>query len=92
VKTTIDIPEALYRRAKIRAAQTGTSMRELVLHALQRALDPAQAAPSTPALAKSAGKLYTLNEHGFAVLKRPLRDRTVITDEWISKMREEAGI
>jgi len=28
LKTTIDIPDALYRRAKIRAVEAGTSFRE----------------------------------------------------------------
>ena len=41
MKTTIDIPEALYRRAKIRAVETGRTLKELVLNSLERELSPA---------------------------------------------------
>jgi hypothetical protein len=41
LKTTIDIPEALYRRAKIRAVETGRTLKELVLTSLERELSPA---------------------------------------------------
>jgi hypothetical protein len=41
MKTTIEIPEPLYKRAKIRAIETGQTLRQLVLHALSRELDPA---------------------------------------------------
>jgi hypothetical protein len=47
VKTTIDIPEALYRRAKIRAVETGRTLKELVLNSLERELSPAGSGPAT---------------------------------------------
>jgi hypothetical protein len=40
MKTTIDIPDALYRRAKIRAVETGRTLKDLVLKSLERELDP----------------------------------------------------
>ncbi len=39
MKTTIDIPDTLYKEAKIRAVQTGQTMRSLVLNALARELE-----------------------------------------------------
>jgi hypothetical protein len=39
VKTTIDIPEPLYKRAKIRAVETGQTLRQVVLASLQRELE-----------------------------------------------------
>ena len=39
MKTTIDIPEPLYRKAKIRAAETGTTLKQIVLTALGKELD-----------------------------------------------------
>lgn len=42
MKTTIDIPDALYRRAKIRAVETGRTLKELVLNSLERELSPAE--------------------------------------------------
>ena len=40
MKTTIDIPEDLYKAAKIRAVEQGTTMKELMLTALRRELAP----------------------------------------------------
>ena len=39
MKTTVDIPDALYRRAKIRAAEEGTTLRALLLTSLAVSLD-----------------------------------------------------
>jgi hypothetical protein len=36
MKTTIDIPDALYRQAKIRAVEQGTSLRDILLRGLER--------------------------------------------------------
>lgn len=38
MKTTIDIPDPLYRKAKIRAVEEGTSLKALVLKALEHEL------------------------------------------------------
>lgn len=38
MKTTIDIPEPLYKKAKIRAVEQGTSLRALVLESLEHEL------------------------------------------------------
>ncbi len=47
MKTTIDIPEALYRRAKIRAVETGRTLKELVLSSLERELSPTSSSLAT---------------------------------------------
>ncbi len=44
MKTTIDIPEALYKRAKIRAVERGVSLKQIVLDSLERELDATPAA------------------------------------------------
>jgi hypothetical protein len=45
MKTTIDIPDALYRKAKIRAVEQGATLKDIVLGALTRDLQaPAQKA------------------------------------------------
>jgi hypothetical protein len=36
MKTTIDLPEPLYRQAKIRAVQTGQTLKHLVIASLSR--------------------------------------------------------
>ena len=43
MKTTIDLPDALYRRAKIRAAERGTSLRALLAESLEAHLLEQQA-------------------------------------------------
>jgi hypothetical protein len=44
MKTTIDIPEALYRRAKIHAVETGRTLKDLMLTSLEKELVPASSA------------------------------------------------
>lgn len=49
MKTTIDIPEALYKKAKIRAIESGQTLRELVVASLERELaTPSAALPEKP--------------------------------------------
>ena len=50
MRTTIDIPEALGRQVKIRAAQEGRSLKALITQALERELTAA-ATPTVPAAA-----------------------------------------
>lgn len=91
MKTTIEIPEPLYRRAKIRAVERGESLKDLFLSALQRELAEEDKTPvKSPELDRP--DLYTLNAQGFAVLKRKPNTTNVVTNAWINKMREEMGI
>jgi hypothetical protein len=48
MKTTIDIPEPLYRRAKIRAVETGRTLKDLVLTSLEKELDPSSTPQALP--------------------------------------------
>ncbi|MEK6232103.1 MAG: hypothetical protein N2A42_09630 [Luteolibacter sp.] len=43
MKTTIDIPEPLYRKVKIRAAETGTTLKQIVLTSLTKELEASDA-------------------------------------------------
>ena len=47
MRTSFDLPDELYRHLKARAALEGTSMRDLVVELMERALD-APAAPAPP--------------------------------------------
>jgi hypothetical protein len=62
VKTTIEIPDPLFRKAKSRAAERGQSLKELVTEALQEKLAArATRAPgSEPAWMRGFGKLRRL--------------------------------
>jgi hypothetical protein len=46
VKTTIDIPDILYKRAKIRAVETGRTLKDLVLSSLEKELAPVSSGPT----------------------------------------------
>ena len=50
MKTTIEIPDALYKRAKIRAVNQGTTLRRLMLEALERAMAEGPDREQTPFL------------------------------------------
>lgn len=39
MKTTIDIPEPLYKKAKIRAVERGQTLKKIVLNALEKELE-----------------------------------------------------
>ena len=63
MRTTVDIPDALFRRAKSEAALRGRKLRELVAEGLRLVLDnekaPAEAEP-TPARQPRPGSLHDL--------------------------------
>ena len=54
MKTTIDIPESPYRRAKIHAVETGWTLKDLLLTSLEKELDPAS--PAEPEKATWANR------------------------------------
>lgn len=45
MKTTIDIPELLYKKAKIRAIETGQTLKQIVLTSLTKELEPSSINP-----------------------------------------------
>lgn len=64
MRTTIDLPDPLFKEAKAAAALRGVTLREIVEEALRRQLQPH--ASRQPAVA--GGRLQS--ENGFLVLKR----------------------
>ena len=93
MKTTIDLPDALYRRLKIRAAESGVTIRHLVVQGIERELGGAT--DKTPeALYEDGGqeRHSYVDEQGWPVLKRSADDRTVITNEFVNRLREEEGV
>lgn len=92
MKTTIDIPDDLYRKAKIAAAESGQTLRDLVLAGLAEHLTPSSAKPSKPPALHDDADIYEMDDLGFLVLKRKYGDTTVITNEFINQLREAEGI
>jgi hypothetical protein len=62
VKTTLDIPDPLFRKAKSKAAERGQSLRQLVTEALQEKLaaKPAPTRRGEPGWMQGFGKLRRL--------------------------------
>jgi hypothetical protein len=62
VKTTIEIPDRLFRKAKSRAAERGQSLKDLVAEALQEKLAgrTGQASPVDPEWMAGFGELRRL--------------------------------
>ncbi len=54
MKTTIDIPESLYKQAKIRAIERGQTLKQIVLNSLERELN----APLTPSVAPAPASYW----------------------------------
>jgi len=46
MKTTIDIPDALYKRAKIHAIEQGRTLKDIVLASLIKELEPTSSNPA----------------------------------------------
>ena len=88
MKTTIDLPDALYRRAKIRAAERGTSLRALLAESLEAHLLEQQApGPELPQRDR-----FRTDERGWPILQRSTGDRRVITDDFINQLRDQEGV
>ena len=64
MKTTLEIPDPLFRRAKARAAERGQTLRQLVSEAIQEKLaaDTGGAGPAEPRWMQGFGKLRTLRK------------------------------
>ena len=87
MKTTIDLPDALYRRAKIRAAERGTTLRALLTESLEAHLLEPTPDPEPPQRDR-----FRTDERGWPILQRSEGDSRVITDDFINTLREEEGV
>jgi hypothetical protein len=72
VKTTIEIPDPLFRKAKSKAAERGQSLKELVAEALREKLAPKAGTDPTgePEWMKGFGKLRRLRKETFRIQAR----------------------
>ena len=88
MKTTIDLPEALLRRAKVTAARRQTSLKNLVVEGLQRVLSSSSGGEG-PSGAVADKKFFDVDSYGVPVIK----PRGVnVTDAMINEIREKEGI
>lgn len=93
MKTTIDLPDALYRRLKIRAAESGVTIRHLLVQGIERELGGGtDTTPDVSHDERDEERHSYVDEQGWQVLKRDEEDRTVITNEFVNRLREEEGV
>ncbi|HEX6972876.1 MAG TPA: hypothetical protein VF147_00660 [Vicinamibacterales bacterium] len=76
MRTTIDIPDALYRRIKARAATEGRPAKALILQAVERSLAPPTTIPTRPVKlpivrSKRPGTLRLTNARIYDVISFP---------------------
>jgi hypothetical protein len=72
VKTTIEIPDVLFRRVKSRAAERGQTLKEFVSEALQEKLASRRstAVPGEPGWMAGFGKLRALHKETERIQRR----------------------
>ncbi len=88
MKTTIELPDALFQRAKVLAAQRKTTLKQLMVEGLEHVT--AVTATRQPLdLTDEEKQFLEIDPYGIAVLKK--RD-VVVTNELVNQMREELGI
>lgn len=88
MKTAIDIPEPLYKRAKTRAVERGQPLREFLLVSLRRELDAPGVAEEPPSSYWSSRKLLSEYENAVKAgsFRPALEDKDVT--ELISEDRD----
>jgi hypothetical protein len=94
MKTTVELPDPLFRRAKILAARRGTTLRDLIIDGLQRVTD-GSTAPAADGLTLSVEEsaVAVLDAHGLPVLKRrPKSKAKVVTAAQVDRIRDELSV
>jgi len=91
MKTTLNLPDPLHRRAKVCAVERGTNLKELVVQALERELSPA-GLTSARAEASHGEDVFVIDEMGWPVLRRKAGDAVRITNELVEELREREGV
>lgn len=82
MKTTLEVPDAVFRRAKAKAAERGQSLKDFVTEALRDKLS-GRAAPDAagPAWMRGFGKLRSLKKETARIQARINREFDVIEPE-----------
>jgi hypothetical protein len=83
VKTTLDIPDQVFRRAKARAAERGQALRTFVTEALQEKLSghPAPSGGRQAAFMKGFGQLRPLRRETARIQRMIAREFDVVEPE-----------
>jgi predicted transcriptional regulator len=85
MKTTIELPDELFREAKVIAARRRTTLKRLFTDALRKEIESRYPEPGDEGL-----HCYETGAHGLPVLKR--KGTESVTSETIYRIMEEEGI
>ena len=83
MKASIDLPEQLYRQAKEQAAQLKTTLKEVLLSAVERGLSPGET--------RDVPAHFEVDDLGIPLLKRAKRDTATVTADFFNQLREQEG-
>lgn len=89
MKTTIEIPDALHRQAKLYAVKEGLALRDVIVAALRQSLKHLESGAFVAAQAKANFHSAT-DEEGWPVLRRGGGE--VVTDVFLRQLREQEGV
>jgi len=83
MKTTLEVPDAVFRKAKAKAAERGQSLKDFVTEALREKLSgrKPRALPEGPAWMRGFGKLRSLKKETARLQKRIDSEFEVIEPE-----------
>jgi hypothetical protein len=84
MKTTLELPDDLFREAKATAAKRRTTLKSLFTRALEREL--------RRETSRENADFFEIDEEGWPVLRRPASDKTVVTEEFLNQLRESEGV
>ena len=75
MRTTVDIPDPVYRRLKSKAAEQGCSVKELILHGVEKELEAGTRKRGRVRLpiirSKQPGTLHLTNEQIYEIIPFP---------------------
>ena len=89
MKTMVDIPAPLYRKAKMRADQQGATVRAVLLNALRDYLNDSFAPTPQPPPRRER---FEVDPRGWPVLKKRPGDATVITEDFVNRLRDAEDV
>lgn len=81
VKTTLEVPDAVFRKAKAAAAERGQSLKAFVTEALQEKLSRARGGPGGPSWMRGFGALRALSRETAKIQERIDREFEVVEPE-----------
>ncbi len=91
MKTTIELPDALFLRAKTVARLRGSTLKRLVIEGLETVTAPKSDKASGSITAEEA-EFMELDPHGVPVLRRRRGRKRRLTNQKLDAMREELGV